>query len=292
MAFYDPGCTARCHKREPHRIVPRPITLPLCLLLLLIAATGQAAEQNAYGSLTPSESALIGILYDLKQNQKREKMTMSQKPYDVLVNEFLSSNWNEEVLNRYFRVSRPLYTTQIFIPLSPASGAPKAFDVEKIVKPSYWMIHYKGQVAPPTSGRWRFWGYGSEVCSVAVNDKTVLSSNWIESRNLNPIDTPDLKWTSSAPPGRPVHCGLLTAGTWLDLKAGEIIDLDVLIGERAGGNFCAVLLIEKEGEVYEMNDGHPVFPVFQLAPYATPAGEPAQKAPPFAPKSPVWKGFQ
>ncbi|PTX99837.1 hypothetical protein DB346_18680 [Verrucomicrobia bacterium LW23] len=253
---------------------------------------GDAKALSQYGSAEPSESSLIGILYDLKQTQKHEKLPIGPTRYDEIANEFLSSNWDEGVLNRYFRATRAMYTTQVFIPLSGAAFAPRAYGVENVVKPSFWMIHYKGQVAPPAGGRWRFWGYGSEICSVAVNGKTVLASNWIEARTLRPVPTPGLDWKSSAPPGRPVHRGLLTAGSWMQLRQGEVIDLDILIGERAGGNFCAVLLIEKEGEAYETRDGHPVFPIFQLAPYQTPDPLPGQAAPPFARNGPIWRGIQ
>jgi len=263
-----------------------------CFLSLTALSPSRAENVSEYGSATASESALIGTLYDCKQNQKRAKLPMGSRNYDELTNEFLSSNWDEAVLNRYYRVSQPLYTTQIFVPLSPAIRAPIAFGVEKVVEPSFWMIHYKGQVAPPSTGRWRFWGYGSEICSVAVNENTVLASNWIEAAQLRPIATPGLHWKSSAPPGRSVHRGLLTAGSWMSLKAGEVVDLDVLIGERAGGNFCAVLLIEKEGDTYEMNAGHPVYPIFQLAPYDTPDPKNSKIAPPFARNGPIWKGFQ
>jgi hypothetical protein len=127
---------------------------------------------------------------------------------------------------------------------------------------------------------------------VAVNGKTVLASNWVEATPPYPIPLPDVAWKSSAPAGRPVHCGFLTAGTWMDLKAGEVIDLDVLIGERAGGSFCAVLLIEKMGDSYEQSNGFPVFPIFQLAPYPTPDPRDPKRAPPFASKGPIWKGIQ
>jgi len=90
-----------------------------------------------YGAARSNGAALIGILYDLKQNQARQKLKMGPVEYDALVNEFLSSNWDEAVLNRYYRVTEPLFTTQVFIPLSPAARAPQAFGVEKIVEPSF-----------------------------------------------------------------------------------------------------------------------------------------------------------
>ena len=235
-----------------------------------------------FGSSKASKTALIGILYDLKQSQDRKPLPMDIPMYGRVVNEFLSKDWDESVLNRYFRATRPLYATQVFVPLISASAAPRAFDVEKIVKPSYWLIHYKGQVSAPGDGEWRFWGDGEEVCSVAVNGKPVLLANWRE------ITTPDVPWKSPEPPGMAVANSHLVAGTWFSVKKGEVIDLDVLIGERGGGVFCAFLLIEKKGEKYEMVDGQPVLPVFQLAPFDTPQPPSRKEGPPIAPNGPVW----
>jgi len=249
-----------------------------------------AVDPSVFGSTKAEGAALIGILYDLKQDQYRQKTKMGPPFYDSFVNEFLSSNWDEAVLNKYFRVTRPLYTTQVFIPQISASSAPVAFGVADVVHPSFWIVHYKGQVSPPSSGSWRFWGFGSEVCSVAVNGKTVLASNWIESGR--PIPTPNLGWQTTELPGQRVRQSHLVAGDWMNLKAGEIIDLDVLIGERAGGNFCAVLLIEKKGDKYEMKDGHPILPVFQLAPFKTPNPASFQRGPQISQDGPIWKAIQ
>ena len=78
------------------------------------------------------------------------------------------------MLNRYYRFSKPLYTTQIFIPDMNANEGPKAFGAEKLVKPSRWVIHYKGQVSAPEPGTYRFWGIADDVMAAAVNGKTVL----------------------------------------------------------------------------------------------------------------------
>lgn len=229
---------------------------------------------------------MVGILYDLKQDQARNPLPISNPRYGVIIDEFISKGWDEGVLNRYFRAARPLYTTQIFIPLMPANSAPKAFEVEKIVKPMYWLVHYKGQISAPTSGEWRFWGYGEEVCSVAINGKNVLLSNWRE------ITTPSVNWKSPEPLGQPVASGHIRAGDWIELKAGQVVDIDVLIGERGGGVFCAFLLIEKRGETYEKINGQPVLPVFQLAPHDTPQPKSSKQGPVIAKKGPVWNGLE
>jgi hypothetical protein len=263
----------------------RPWLPALFLALACLPVQGQ--DEALFGKAEATESALIGILYDLKQDQNLKPMAMDIPTYHKVIDEFLSNNWDESVLNRYYRVTRPLYTTQIFIPLINANSAPKAFGVEKIVKPSFWLIHYKGQVAAPSDGSWRFWGDGEEVCSVAVNGKNVLLANWKE------MVLPNVPWKSPEPPGQKVANSTLRAGDWIELKKGQIVDLDVLIGERAGGVFCSFLLIEKKGETYGPPvDGHPLLPVFQLAPFNTPVPESSKTGPQIAAKGPIWKGFQ
>jgi hypothetical protein len=262
--------------------------LSLCIfgfICAVAASSLSAAPITEFGTSESKGAAMVGILYDLKQDQARKPMKMDIKGYGRLVDEFIASGWDEGVLNRYFRAARPLYTTQIFIPLMAANSAPKAFEVENIVKPMFWLIHYKGQVSPPTSGAWRFWGYGEEVCSVAINGKNVLLANWKE------ITTPSVGWKSPEPPGQPAASGHLKAGDWIELKAGEVVDIDVLIGERGGGVFAAYLLIEKRGEKYEQINGKPVLPVFQLAPHDTPQPQSVKYGPVIAPNGPVWNGL-
>ena len=195
--------------------MPLPTLRARAALLLFALATGvapAAPTDSVFGSDRPSSGAsLVGILYDLKLNQARERMPMGNETYGKIVDEFISTDWDESVLNRYFRAPLPLYTTQIFIPLIDANSAPKAFRVAEIVKPQHWLVHYKGQVSAPESGEWRFWGYGEEICAVAINGKNILVANWRE------VLTPRAGWKSSEPPGLPAAGGRLVAGDWITL---------------------------------------------------------------------------
>jgi hypothetical protein len=266
--------------------MPPVVFIVLLALGFVGSLQAQSAMRSEFGSSEASSASLVGILYDLKQDQARKPMKMDIPAYGKLVDEFIASGWDEGVLNRYFRAARPLYTTQVFIPLINANAAPKAFGVEGIVKPQFWLVHYKGQISPPSTGEWRFWGYGEEVCSVAINGKNVLLSNWKE------ITTPSVKWKSPEPPGQPAASGHLKAGDWISLKEGEVVDIDVLIGERGGGVFAAYLLIEKRGDTYEMLNGKPILPVFQLAPFDTTQPKSVKEGPVIATKGPVWNGLQ
>ena len=247
-----------------------------------VPAFANAGEDALFGSAEASGGALVGILYDLKQDQARKPLKIDNKIYGEIVDEFVASKWDEQVLNRYFRAGRPLYTNKVFVPIIPASAGPKAFGVEKVVKPSYWLIHYKGQVSAPSAGEWRFWGYGEEVCVVAINGRNVLVSNWRE------ITTPSVGWKSPEPIGLPAASGHLRAGEWMTFKEGEVVDIDILIGERGGGVFGAFLLVQKKDDPYQRIDGRPVLPIFQLAPFVTPRPKTLRDGPVVAPEGPVW----
>lgn len=246
--------------------------------------TGKGPVMPAFGFREArAGGSLLGRLYDLKQTPRLTPVAMDLLPYGNVVDEFLSRGWNAEVLNRYYRAPDPIYATQLFIPLIPADAGPKAFGQEKFIKPQFWLIRYRGRVSAPASGSWRFWGYGGEVCAVAINGRIVLVSNHKD------VKTPRTNWRSPEPPGQPTGSGQLLAGDWVDLRAGTFVDIDILIGERGGGTFDCFLLVEKKGETYgKTPEGHPILPLFLLAPSDTP---PAAKAPRFMSDSPVWRAL-
>ncbi len=251
--------------------------------LALATAPIQAQETGGFGSRAAAADAeLIAILYDFKQNQQRERIPPVD--YTAAVREFLSKGWDESVLDRFFRVTRPLYATQIFIPRISANAAPRAFGVEKIVQPSYWMIHYKGQISPPEDGVYRFAGYADDIMAIAVDGQTVHVGGRF------PLDD---VWAPKEPPGAPVPDGArLTYGDWVPMKKGQPVDLDVLVGERPGSAFCAFLLYQKQGVEYPKSaDGHPILPVLQLRRADVPETT-ADTGPLRSISGKYWKGYQ
>ncbi|MEZ0386219.1 MAG: hypothetical protein ACAI34_04065 [Verrucomicrobium sp.] len=254
------------------------------MLLLAFLCPVHAAEEDEilFGSKEKDAAGLIAIIYDLKQTQSRQPSNVSAGEYPDVVKEFLQKGWDELVLNRFFRITRPLYSTQIFIPRISADVAPKAYGVDNVMRPSAWVIHYKGQVSPPEDGTYRFAGYADDVLAVAVNNKTVC----IGAR-------PDMEmkslWKSTENEGADAFNGNLMYGDWIPMKKGEPIDLDVLVGERPGGDFCAFLLFQKQGVDYPKDrSGKLILPVFQLAPQNIP-GKDDGKSPPFQKSGLLWK---
>ncbi len=255
------------------------------IALLSLAAPLAAQEEekeNYFGKEDKTRSGLIAIIYDLKQTQSRTPSGVGADRYPAVVREFLEKGWDEVVLNRFFRITRPLYATQIFIPRIDAGAAPKAFGVQDLIKPSEWVVHYKGQVSPPRTGRFRFVGYADDVMAVAVNGKTVMIG-------CRPDMDLDEVWKSKGPRGANAFNGSLVYGDWVDMEKGSPIDLDVLVGERPGGDFGAFLLYQMEGEEYAKGaGGHPVLPIFQLAKQPMTFAD-SWRVPPFCVAAETWQ---
>lgn len=248
-----------------------------------LCGIGRAQEDaNPFGHADKERAGLIAIIYDLKQTQKRQPSRVSSGEYPAVIKEFLTKGWDEDVMNRFFRVTRPLYATQIFIPGMSAGAAPKAFGVQDVIKPSEWMVHYKGQVSPPKDGIYRLVGYADDVMAAAVNGKTVLIG-------CRPDMQLDSVWKSKEPGGANAFNGNLMYGDWVEMHKGQPIDLDVLVGERPGGDFCAFLLYQRQGETYPKDSsGALILPVFQLAPQDVP-GKEGRQAPPFTIAREFWE---
>lgn len=218
------------------------------------------AQQSNFGSASGVEGALIGILYDLKQNQQGQVSDVGEENFRYVLGEFLASEWDESVLNRYFRVSRPVYATRIFIPMMQADQAPASFGVADIVEPRLWAVHYKGQVVAPMDGVYRLAGYADDFIAARINSKTVLVHGRPDCIPQN------FEWKPQERSyGIRVGNGMVRFGHWVLLKKGEVIDLDVLVAERPGGGFGAWLFIQREGESYPDRYGRPILPIFQLS---------------------------
>lgn len=254
-----------------------------CLISAGAIVKANAQDEDLYGKAKRDNNALIGIFYDLKQTQKRDRTGMDPMRYGWVFREFLQKNWDEAVLSRFFRCTRPLYCTQLYIPEISASRGPAAFGVEKLVKPSLWFVHYKGQVTPPKDGTYRFVGYGDDVLAVAINGKTVLVSCWIQG---------DWTWKPKVPHGAQAASGYLNYGDWIPLKKDTVVDMDVLIGECPGGACSTFLLYQRQGDTYKVDAGNnPILPIFQLAEFATKKVADSNLAPPFAPGTEIWHGI-
>ena len=260
------------------------------LLALVCCCLGpvSAAEKagSVFGSAEKSAGSMIGIFYDLKQNQRRQPVKVN---YLQVLGEYLDSGWDEAVLSRFFRGTKPLYATDVFIPTMSAAAAPEAFELGKVVQPLNWFVIYKAQVSPPEDGTYRFVGTSDDVMAVGVNGRTVLVSHYMGTANMS-------KWKQKEPAANTkVWAGELRRGDWFEAKKDQPIDLDILIGEYPGNIFAAWLLIEKKGATYPTVEGKGTngtqiaLPVFQVKPRKITSKE---NDPPFTTDGVPWTAHQ
>lgn len=215
----------------------RPFILLAVLLTAATLSNARAAEpESMFGSAKRTAGALIGILYDFKQDQNRQKLPMDRNFFERSVAQFVNSGYDEGEINKYYRVPRALYTTQLQIPTISADSAPKAFGVEKTVAPQKWMVHYKGQIAAPEDGAYRFLGNSDDFVVVAIDGKTVLVAEM-------PGSAMGVKWFAKEPAPKDFQA----AGDRVNFRSGEPLDIDRVTGESPGGFYRCKLDVQKRG---------------------------------------------
>jgi len=215
---------------------------------------------NLFGTDKSAGNELEGIFFDLKMKPDRSPAKMDEKYYITVLKDFVRS-WNiNQFKSKYFQAPRKKFATVFMMPYMSAEEAPKAFGVADVVKPKQWVAYYKGKIAAPQTGRYRFWGIADDVLMVRIRKKLVLDANW---PNLKITD-----WESKDPNNRRFKLDEkekeLAIGDWVRLYRNKPTDIEVLVGERPGGRFYCRLLIEQEGVEYpKREDGMLILPVFK-----------------------------
>ena len=128
-----------------------------------------------------------------------------------------------------------MYATEILMPTMNADLGPYVFGAEKIVEPRMWMVHYKGQVAPPTDGTYRFLGDADDFTAVAVNGVTVLVADIPGTRLQRQVvrqgtggATRPVATVAGSPPEIGSNCGPDSPSTWTSSSASRPADKRVV----------------------------------------------------------------
>jgi len=225
---------------------------------------------------------LIGTLYDLKQTSDRKPTSAAPAntgiaPYRTSVREFLESGWSTGRLQKFFKSPDKLVSGQLFITGRSADDAPKAFEVEKLMKPSRWVVHYRCYVEMPSSLPFRFVGSGDDFLIVRWNRKIALDDGYEtylagggNYRDFGVKVTKEYK-INRAPGG----LSRLKAGPWIQVTKGTKVPVEVLIGETPGGVFDCYLAIEVAKSNKQVNgqyEGEGKLKLFRCSADPLPAG--------------------
>ena len=195
---------------------------------------------------------LIGTLYDLKQTANRQPTAAAPAktgipPYRAAVREFLESGWSPGKLQKFFKSPDMLVSGQIFITGRSADDAPKAFEMEKLMKPSRWVVHYRCYVEVPNSLPFRFVGSGDDFLIVRWNRKIALDDGYetfFAGRDGNYKDFGVKVSDQFKVDRKPGSLHRLKAGPWIQATKGTKVPVEVLMGETPGGTFDSYLAIE------------------------------------------------
>jgi hypothetical protein len=196
-------------------------------------------------------AGLIGTLYDLKQTSGRQPTAMMDgktgiPPYRAAVRDFLESGWSPGKLQKFFKSPDQLVSGQLFITGRSANDAPKAFEVEKLMKPSRWVVHYRCYVEVPSSLPFRFVGSGDDFLLVRWNRKIALDDGYetFLAGGGNYKDFGEKVTKEYKIDRRPGGLHRLKAGPWIQATKGTKVPVEILMGETPGGVFDCYLAIE------------------------------------------------
>jgi hypothetical protein len=216
-------------------------------------------------------AGLRGYFYDLKQTKDGKPTELAPMVHDGggMGRQYLGilrkfgENWDTRLLDTYYRSQKPLIATQIYVTNGNSNEAAKAFGEEKKCVGCGWIVHYKGSAIAPKDGTFRFVGLGDNVLLVRLNGKNVFDFGSAVSSTEN--TAPDLG------PAGPVGWKL-GGGAWFNVLRGDLLELEVLIGDY-GGLFSDYLFIDEQGVKHaDRKDapGFPAYPIFQLNPTPIP----------------------
>lgn len=264
---------------------------------------------------------LEGTFYDLKQTAKGQPLPMPQGEFLNVMRDFVNHGWNTASLQKYYRSPTKLAASRFYIPQTDADNAPAAYQCADKVKTGRWAAIYRGRVAAPKSGTFRFAGAGDDALLVRFNNQNVFDFGWYQLTIGKLTATP--AWhdvMSGKTQDESIRKELTTAGIHLEpvkfypysstpnwnnslggiatgktftVNAGEIYPIEILISEIPGGKFGAALLIEevKEGtpEQTDTKTGSPILPLFRTNPGLPDPDFLHTEAVPFMPGGPIWK---
>ena len=251
------------------------MTKRIVLLLPLLAAFGSQtsvcvcsfpspdAKVSPYGDSRSIGSDLAGRYYDCTRGRAGKRNDTGVEAYQQAVGKFLNNDWNSASFARFYRSLEKRYATCLVVPPMASSSVPASFD-EEPNSTALWIIHYKGEIVHSEDITFRFWGVGDDFMLVRLGEKIVfadaLSPSWDEVvRSL---------WENKNPPLKRYFIGYDTkmeVGDWVTLKAGQPLDMEVLLG-GADGQSTFMLFVEVQGVEYNRNRwGSPILPAFRTA---------------------------
>ena len=216
-------------------------------------------SMSIFGKEESIGSDFVGQVYHLKYNRNRGPASMDEDSFRFVLANYVQRGWDDSILEKYYQLPKKLYATYFAVSGMPSTLCTEAFgggDLE-----CYWIFAvYKGKLVYKEDIRFRFWGIGDAYIFVNVDGKEVLLNTWRSHKDY-------FNWWEGKDSKHLIYMlgnQNMAVGDWIDLKAGQPVDMKVLFGEWAGGSMSGILLVEVEGEKYPKSHWNgPLLPLFK-----------------------------
>ena len=206
-----------------------------------------------------------GTIYDLKIGPDHQPTNITDPKYMQVLSDFVHSGWGQDVLYPYYKASKKLYTPAIWIPTVPSPSTATAMGLNGELTATMWVGWYKATVKAPKTGRYHFVGFGDDILVVAVNGQVVLDASlWPVLDRAQRMPWPYSDWNVICP-FKGQNYGKLRVGDSFDADTAEPLKIDVILGDKPGGDYNAFLMIADDSETYPIGpQGVPLYPIFQI----------------------------
>lgn len=190
--------------------------------------------------------------------KRADLVTPGFQNHGKVVSEFLNKDWDESVLKRYYMAQDSLTAFQFYIPYADPTSALKAFGVEKEIKPTHFVIHYKGYVKAPRDGEFRFRSDpGTSQCGLYIryDGMNVLGTPQSVFHDMSSFRYPPIPGDKDGP-----RRGV---GRWFRAEAGKRVPVEFLLENGPSGLTAMVFIEERSPEKpYPLSLISQIFPQF------------------------------
>ncbi len=218
-------------------------------------------ELSVFGASQTIGNDFEGQLYDIKRRRDGRNSAIDDDESRLLIDRFIQGGWRESDLSRYYRAPKKLYTTHFAVPPIISPMAPDFFG-DPEMESYFFFVKYKGQLVYPEDIKFRFWGTGDAYAMIQVGGEMVWANSWLFHQRDGFFNT----WKSSSADHRKYQLAgmMMAVGDWIELKAGEPVEMEILYGEWRGGALECMILVEVDGVEYPTSSrGGPLLPVFK-----------------------------
>lgn len=177
------------------------------------------------------------------------------------VEQFVRGGFDRTFFDRFDEIGDPLYAAHVLHSRVNAHELSGIFDRQL---PANFIIHLRGQITPPETGRFRFYTASDELIAVGINRRLVSARRGATSASH---DFAGVSLVRTGAYSSGWGSVFFQRGDWIQMEAGQTYPIDIVMGvEGRNTRYSAMLMVEQEGVDYERHPGGPYLPILSVVP--------------------------